>query len=145
MLDPQPDERRDVRYEKSDARVGVIFASGAGLVFVGIIVQFVAAALFDAFKETTSREDAPLPGLAAEKRAQLPRDLQEIPPPRLQENEAAELARSRRADEQQLNSYGWIDVQAGVVHIPIAEAMRLLADPKTAEAQGIRVDKGGPR
>jgi len=30
-------------------------------------------------------------------------------------------------EEQTLNSYGWVDQNAGVVHIPIAEAMKLVA------------------
>jgi hypothetical protein len=38
-----------------------------------------------------------------------------------------------------LNSYGWADREAGIIRIPIDEAMRLLADPKIAEARGIRV------
>ena len=37
-----------------------------------------------------------------------------------------------------LSSYGWVDRRRGIVRIPIDEAMRLLADPKTAEAHGIR-------
>jgi hypothetical protein len=53
----------------------------------------------------------------------------------------------RREEDRRLKSYGWVDKQVGVVHIPIDEAMRLLADPKNAEAHGIRVDaakkKGG--
>ena len=60
----------------------------------------------------------------------------------------ADLERLRHDEDVRLNGYGWVDKQAGVVHIPIAEAMRLLADPKTAQAHGMRVDmpkKGGGR
>ena len=139
----------DVRYEKSDANVGAILAFGVGLIIVGIVVQVTAAWLFDAFKEMARRDDAPLPTLAARNRTQLPRDLPKIPAPVLQQSEVADLERMRRAEDVRLNSYGWIDEQAGVVHIPIAEAMRLLADRKAAEAHGIRVDsapkKGGRR
>ncbi len=42
----------------------------------------------------------------------------------------AQAVRGERAKVQQrerLESYGWVDRQAGVVHIPIAEAMRLVA------------------
>jgi hypothetical protein len=40
--------------------------------------------------------------------------------------------------DSELNSFGWVDRQAGIAHIPIAEAMKLLA------AHGGRSDTGGP-
>jgi hypothetical protein len=130
----------DVRYEKSDAKVGTILACGIGLAVIGLIVQLAAAWLFDVFQAKMRREDAPLPTLAAQDRVQLPRDLGKIPPPLLQQYEPVDLERLRREEDRQLNGYGWVDEKAGVVHIPIAEVMRLLADPKTADAHGIRVD-----
>jgi hypothetical protein len=38
-----------------------------------------------------------------------------------------DLAAIRAEDERLLATYGWVDEQAGTVHIPIQEAMRLLA------------------
>jgi hypothetical protein len=35
-------------------------------------------------------------------------------------------ARSRARDLERLGSFGWVDRQAGVAHIPIEEAMRLV-------------------
>ena len=116
----------------------MIFAFGIGLVILGLVVQVTAAWLFDAFKESVRREDRPLPTLASQERSQLPRDLRKIPLPVLQQNEVADLERLRREEDRRLNSYGWVDAKAGVVHFPIAEAMRMLEDPKTAEAHGIR-------
>jgi hypothetical protein len=37
-------------------------------------------------------------------------------------------ANLRRDDERRLTSYGWIDRSQGVVHIPIARAMQLVAE-----------------
>ena len=45
-----------------------------------------------------------------------------------------------RSDEERLRSYGWVDPQKDKVHLPIAEAMRLLADPEVARSRGIRVE-----
>jgi hypothetical protein len=50
------------------------------------------------------------------------------PPPRLELAEGQELSAYRAAAEQRLNSYGWVDRQAGAVHIPIDRAMDLLAE-----------------
>lgn len=44
-------------------------------------------------------------------------------------------ARDRAARQAHLDGYGWVDRQAGVLHIPIARAMELVA-------QGVRVPSG---
>jgi len=50
-----------------------------------------------------------------------------MPPPALQTDPQQELARLRAREEQLLYSYYWIDRDQGIVHIPIAEAMRRVA------------------
>lgn len=51
-----------------------------------------------------------------------------VPPqPRLQVDEHADLKEFRARVEKQLNSYGWVDRQGGIVHIPIAAAMQRAA------------------
>ncbi len=51
------------------------------------------------------------------------------PAPELQSDETGDLAAFREAETRRLNSYGWIDREHGVVHMPIREAMkRVLAD-----------------
>jgi len=49
------------------------------------------------------------------------------PPPRLETDPPADLRALRAQEEQQLNSYGWVDRARGIVHIPIAEAMKRVA------------------
>jgi hypothetical protein len=53
--------------------------------------------------------------------------IQRFPQPRLEENERSELDGFRSGEEQWLNSYGWVDKNAGVAHIPIDQAMQLIA------------------
>ena len=50
-----------------------------------------------------------------------------MPPPALQTDPQQDLAQLRAREEQLLNSYYWIDRDQGIVHIPIAEAMRRVA------------------
>jgi hypothetical protein len=45
----------------------------------------------------------------------------------LETNERLEINDFRLQEEKTLNSYGWIDQQAGVARIPIDRAMQLLA------------------
>jgi len=49
-----------------------------------------------------------------------------FPQPRLQTHPGRDLRRLRADEEARLNSYGWIDRDAGVAHIPIDQAIDLL-------------------
>ena len=43
-------------------------------------------------------------------------------------DERNELTDVRLREEEELNSYGWVDQKAGIVHIPIERAMQLIAE-----------------
>jgi hypothetical protein len=51
---------------------------------------------------------------------------QEFPQPRLEVKPGASLAEFRAAEDADLNSYGWIDRNAGTIRIPIDRAMQLI-------------------
>jgi len=49
-----------------------------------------------------------------------------VPPePRLQTNPRQDLSDLRAREDQTLSSYGWVDRNAGVVRIPIDQAIKL--------------------
>ena len=50
------------------------------------------------------------------------------PEPRLQTNPRQDLRDLRAARRRVLKSYGWVDKNAGVVRIPIDEAMKLTVE-----------------
>jgi hypothetical protein len=50
---------------------------------------------------------------------------QTFPEPRLETDERSEINDFRLHEEQTLNSTGWVDQNAGTVHIPIERAMEL--------------------
>jgi len=60
---------------------------------------------------------------------------QEPPAPRLQVDPATDLARLRATEQEQLDGFGWVDRQAGTVHMPIARAMQLLAERRGGGAR----------
>jgi hypothetical protein len=48
--------------------------------------------------------------------------------PRLQQIPSKELYDFRTKENEELQSYGWVDKNAGTVHIPIDDAMRLILE-----------------
>ena len=66
---------------------------------------------------------------------QLTAGLQAPPPaPRLQADPAADLAAERAQQRQRLESYAWVDRDAGIAQIPIERAMALLAASHATQA-----------
>ena len=53
-----------------------------------------------------------------------------MPPPQppLQTAPDEDLARFRAAEQARLGSVGWVDRASGIVHIPVARAMQMLAE-----------------
>ena len=51
----------------------------------------------------------------------------QFPAPGLQINPSADMTSFHKQQIQELNSAGWIDKARGIVHIPIADAMRKVA------------------
>ena len=134
----QPPEHSDVSYEARDAWPGPVLVFGVGVILLGIVAHFICLWMFDASGLRRRNHDPGLPALAAKERPQLPQNLDRIPPPRLQVEEHFDLERFRQAEDARLNSYGWSDAKNDKIRIPIAEAMRLLANPDFAEDHGIR-------
>jgi len=61
-------------------------------------------------------------------RGDVDRHLSITPPqPRLQTDPAADLAAYVRKEQHLLDSYGWVDREHGIAHIPVAIAMERLA------------------
>jgi hypothetical protein len=65
------------------------------------------------------------PGATTDRTLRLP--LPRYPDPQLQLNPAADMARFRDEEKRQLNGAGWVDKANRVAHIPIADAMRKIA------------------
>lgn len=109
-----------VQHEESDVNIGAILAFGAGLAGVAIVVSIVVWGLFRYFDARESQQQPAAYPLAAKQEQRLP------PEPRLQTNPRQDLADLRSAEDQTLTTYGWVDRNAGVVRIPVAEAMKLV-------------------
>ena len=126
---PEHLENPDVLHETSDVNVRGIFGFGIGL---AVGTALVALLLFGAFSVMVERfNPAPTPTASplTRTRPTVPESRQHaeaaFPEPRLQPDAAEDLVKYREAEQRHLNSYGWVDQNAGVVHIPIERAKEL--------------------
>ena len=110
------------RHEQSDVNVSAIVVFVIVLVVVGVLIQGAVWALYRSFERTASRPAEVEYPLAEGAMRRLP------PEPRLQVNPRGDLANLRRAEDQVLDSYGWVDRNAGIVRIPIEQAMKLMVE-----------------
>jgi hypothetical protein len=110
-------------YEHTDAQVGPLMKFALWLVISAVIVHVGLAAMYWLLiRESSERVDAARYPLAINAPPRLP------PEPRLQQFPRNELYEFRTKEDAQLHSYGWVDKNAGTVHIPIEDAMRLMLD-----------------
>jgi hypothetical protein len=105
-------------YERRDMSLRTVAVFFGGLIISVAVVLLLMVWLFDYFAARSARQDVP-PSPLAESRP-LP------PEPRLQVHPGVELKAMREEEDALLGSYGWVDRQAGIVRIPIDQAMTLL-------------------
>lgn len=92
------------------------------LVVLMVVVATLMFVLSGRLKEFVSAKDpAPSP-LAEASEPYLP------PKPHLQANPTVDLATLREEEDLILSSYGWVDKDAGIVRVPIEEAMRRVVE-----------------
>jgi hypothetical protein len=99
------------QHEPSDVGLSLTW-TGTAAVLLGVV--FLTAVVFWIFPRSVSdwRLHAPLP---------------KYPAPSLQTNPRADMERFYAEEMQWLNGTGWINKPDGVTHIPIQEAMRIIA------------------
>ena len=119
-------------YERQDISARGIFYFLAGLLAATLLISFLLSGLYKILDKRFETHQPPVNPLAAN----VPKDTRQVPAqypetafpdPRLETDERTQLNSIRLAEEQKLNSYGWVDEKAGTVHIPIERAMELLA------------------
>ena len=116
-------------YEHTDANVWTIFKFGVWLLISAIVIHIGLAGLYSLYKaQTAATQEQPYP-LATATEPRQP------PPPRLQQFPRNEITDFRLKEDEKLNSYGWANKDAGTVHIPIDDAMKLVLQRGTLQAR----------
>jgi hypothetical protein len=109
-------------YEQSDATLRPLLLFFGGLAVLCALVFVGMVAMFNVFQRSfaeAERAQAPAPPPLATAR--------QVPPePRLQYAEPADLAKFRSEQANRFDSYGWVDRNKGVVHIPVSRALSII-------------------
>jgi hypothetical protein len=108
-------------HEHTDANVWLIVQFAIWLTIAAIITHLLMWGLFELFVKMRN-DAAPVAEfpLADQQERRLPAG------PRLQPIPANEIFEFRQRENAELSEYGWVDRNAGMVHIPIEQAKELL-------------------
>lgn len=123
----------DVAHEHADIDIQALLRAAVALAGITAAVFVLMAGLFKFLEGQAREDDASLSPLAAEA-TQMPARITgpvpfgSAPRPQLLTNEYSVLEQQRAMEEQQLSGYGWVNEQAGVARMPIAEAKKLLVE-----------------
>lgn len=120
----------DVQYERRDLSARAVITFFISLAIAGVFVQVLVWAYFKYLGRSQFAGTPTTNPIMTSNR-----QLQEVggdpalrfPAPRLQPDPPADLSKFRQREDQILNSYGWVDQNAGIVHIPIEQAIDVLA------------------
>jgi hypothetical protein len=127
-------------HEHTDANVWMIIQFAIWLLVSAVVTHGLMWGMFEWFvtDRNAAAPAAEFP-LAMEQEPRLPAG------PRLQPIPANEIVDFRQRESAELNGYGWVDRNAGVVHIPIAEAMHLAVQRGLpSRAQTAAAPEGAP-
>ncbi len=121
MTDHRADTNPEVAFEKEDVNATSLIKFLLWLVVATVVIVFLLWRLYFVFVAQEAARQPPPPVMK-------PTAAQMAPlPPLLQEYPYRDLADFRAHEDALLQSYGWVDKDLGRVHIPIDEAMRLVA------------------
>lgn len=110
-------DAREKGYEDYHLNIGPVLIATAAIVAVAILSFIAMWAMFHALEQASIYLSDDPPPMAAHQEPHRGPLIQTVPP--------AELAQVRAETQRTLSEYGWVDRDAGVVHIPIERAMDL--------------------
>jgi hypothetical protein len=117
------------RHESQNPALGqILFVIGLVALVTVLCVAGVSALMNHFRKSRPTVEAAPHVGTVGPGVITAPNEepLQRFPAPNLQVNPRQNLEAFRAREDEELNTYGWIDRDAGIVRIPIDRAMDLI-------------------
>lgn len=119
-------------YEHTDASVWMIVKFGIWLAVSAVIIHVGLGLMYSLLIRQSvvqEQEQGQRYPLATATEPRLP------PAPRLQQFPRTEMYELRLQQDEKLNTYGWVNKDAGTVHIPIGDAMKAVIQKGIVEAR----------
>ncbi len=121
-------------FEPEDLGTRGVFAFMIGLAVIGIVIYFIIVGMYsflDNYERSQMSTASPLVTTKGAMsrvvtQADMDKAFKDNGAPMLETNERGQFKDFLINQEDQLNSYGWVDKDAGVAHIPIQRAMDLI-------------------
>lgn len=141
--EPEHAHNPEVTFEKRDLGARGILLFFAVLFIAGATIHLVVWGLYEAFVNVGEEHQAPANPMVPRQAAPAPGVLQnagsinlkQFPEPRLQTDEPTDMNRFLWQEGQLLDAKPWRE-QSGAIHIPIAEAMQIVARKGLPARQG---------
>jgi len=127
----------ETSFEREDLSTRSVFVFMIGLAIVGLVIYFIIVGMYsflDKYEHERMTTASPLvpaaPTTMGPQSRVISKDymekFKENGQPMLESDERGQFKDFLLRQEDQLNSYGWVDKDAGVAHIPIDRAMDLI-------------------
>ncbi|MGD0415770.1 MAG: hypothetical protein ABSA80_10490 [Terriglobales bacterium] len=123
----------ETEYEHEDLGTRSAFAFMIGLAIVGVVIYFIIVGMYSFLDKYERSQMATASPLVTSKgaisrvvtQADMDKAFNDNGAPMLETDERGQFRDFLINQENQLNSYGWVDEKDGVAHIPIERAMQL--------------------
>ena len=124
----------ETEFEHEDLGTRGIFVFMIGLAIIGVVIYFIIVGMYsflDKYERSQMTTSSPLvttKGAISRvvTQADMDKTFKDNGAPMLETNERGQFKDFLIQQEQQLNSYGWVDQKDGVAHIPIERALELV-------------------
>jgi hypothetical protein len=124
----------ETEFEREDLGTRGIFVFMIGLAVTGVVIYFIIVGMYsflDNYEQSHMTTSSPLVSSQGEMsrvytQAEMDKAFKDNGAPLLETNERGQFRDFLMNQEDQLNSYGWVDREGGMAHIPIERAMQLI-------------------
>ncbi len=142
----------ETEFEHEDLSTRAVFAFMIGLAIFGVITYFIVVGMYHFLDNYERSQMATASPLVTTKGAMsrvvtqddMDKAFKDNGAPMLETNEMGQLRNFLTNQENQLNSYGWVDEKAGVARIPIERAMELIVQQGLPVVPQGTCQTGGP-
>jgi len=122
-----------VWHDSTDVNVRAVLVTLAVMVLSAILINALIAALLKYFEHSYTAEEPQANPMRIGRTLPGPPDpIRNFPQPLLQPDPVGDRNKTAAQEELWLNSYGWVDKNGGVAHVPISDAIEMFLQQQSS-------------